>query len=894
MEKCRNLDKDYVEKFTGFGFRTYENGGNPNIEFGKYSDGKLECGIRYFKKSTTLQMGMFNTTGVNDLICGFKKFSDGNICVAKKFASVDGVGLTGEGYCVHLDTTYGKWKYGNFVDGKDKFGVIKCESGIYIYDELLKYYESDNHLQPRDEIDISKYEMRSKGSFYSLDKNMKKMEMKFYNLERENFDKFTYNNCEVYAMGNKNKEDGLGYIEWENGEKYIGEWKKGKRHGFGIYFYENSTMFAYYDEDRATELKLKIYNSGSIEFGSIDSKIPQFTLLNNNNFIIQNCGDNAVYIKPNFKVSIEEYDDDKWVRKVEDLDLYTGDNQDIRNEDNSNNVNNTTNSKLKEEVKLNVGQAEEELNKLIGLDSVKKELKRIKAYLAKYKDEKLNLHMVFTGCPGTGKTVVARLLGKILYEEKILPKDTFIEASREHLIGEYIGHTAVKTNQIIEDAMGGVLFIDEAYSLNARSEKDFGHEAVAELLKKMEDKRGEFCCIMAGYTKEMEDFIAINPGFKSRVQFFIDFPNYKKDELKQIAQIFLKKKKLIVSNEVVDKIIDIVWLREKDKDFSNAREVRILIDKLTMIQSERTIGDIDNREIILEDIETYIKEHNIKFIAENDVTDKDVEKSGTVTDDNAEVESEQPAEEETTSKVEEINSNNEEAYIAPKIPMMDYFELRESNKGYKPQHYMANKLDLLESIVAIMVKDGEEEFESSGFTITDNGYIATAAHCVDYPSAQIRVRRRIWDRLGNKVDVYYDANIVAIDNENDIAIIKIDVDGHIPYLRLLNEKAIDFEPTRSIAVLGYPFGVSRFDNLSISEGKIVSYQKVKNKRKVINLDCDLKQGNSGSCVIDIETGVVIGVFSGAHGIDNDEYKEEINYCIPTEYLWKLIKKHQED
>ena len=158
--------------------------------------------------------------------------------------------------------------------------------------------------------------------------------------------------------------------------------------------------------------------------------------------------------------------------------------------------------------------------------------------------------MAFLGNPGTGKTVVARLLGQILYEAGVLKNNNFVECSRETLIGEYIGHTAVKTKEAISKAMGGVLFIDEAYSLYQKgSEKDFGQEAIVELLKAMEDHRGEFLCIMAGYTNEMKEFLQSNSGLKSRFPNVIEFPDYTGDELTKIANIQAKSKDYVITDE---------------------------------------------------------------------------------------------------------------------------------------------------------------------------------------------------------------------------------------------------------------------------------------------------------------------------------------------------------
>ena len=166
-------------------------------------------------------------------------------------------------------------------------------------------------------------------------------------------------------------------------------------------------------------------------------------------------------------------------------------------------------------------------------------------------------------------------------------------------------------------------------------------------------------------------------------------------------------------------------------------------------------------------------------------------------------------------------------------------------------------------------------------------YMVSAAHVVNFTKPKISVRRRVLDRYLNEVDVYYDANIVALDSENDIAILKINVKGEIPHLYLPEEGSSDLDLSSRIAILGYPFGVSRFDNVSITEGKIASYQNVGLKR-VINLACEAKVGNSGSCVIDLSSGLCIGVLIGAHLKD----REEINYCAPIDYVWKLVRKYQ--
>lgn len=260
----------------------------------------------------------------------------------------------------------------------------------------------------------------------------------------------------------------------------------------------------------------------------------------------------------------------------------------------------------------------EELDKLIGLESVKTQLKRIRAILLKNKDsnEKLNLHMCFYGNPGTGKTVVARLMANIFYEAGVLPTNKLIETDRSGLCGQYVGQTAPLTHKKVKEAMGGVLFIDEAYTLCADSNgEDYGKEAIAALLKDMEDYKGKFCVILAGYKEEMEKMIALNPGFDSRINRKIDFPDYSIDEQLQIFKIMLAKKNYEITEDAKTKLVEIFKKQSKDKHFANARTVRNILENLIEIQAVRTMEDDDlendnEKTIRIEDVEQYYNEQN--------------------------------------------------------------------------------------------------------------------------------------------------------------------------------------------------------------------------------------------------------------------------------------------
>lgn len=260
------------------------------------------------------------------------------------------------------------------------------------------------------------------------------------------------------------------------------------------------------------------------------------------------------------------------------------------------------------------GKYEEQLKKLTGLSSIKESIKKIKAFaLNNNGSEALNLHMCFYGNPGTGKTEVARIIAGILYENKILPTNKVVEVDRGDLVGQYVGETPQKTMWKIKEAMGGVLFIDEAYALAPKdSGFDYGHEAVATLIKAMEDNRGKFCVILAGYKNQMLDMISTNPGFMSRIQFELEFPNYSRDELKDIAQLMLKKRNYTVSDLAMQKMLDITDIKRREPNFANAREIRNILDGVIMCQNLRSMGANDT-EMGIVDVNKYIEDARINL-----------------------------------------------------------------------------------------------------------------------------------------------------------------------------------------------------------------------------------------------------------------------------------------
>lgn len=265
---------------------------------------------------------------------------------------------------------------------------------------------------------------------------------------------------------------------------------------------------------------------------------------------------------------------------------------------------------------INIGESEKKLNELIGLNGIKESIRKIKAYALNNRDSKdLNIHMCFLGNPGSGKTEVARFIADILYENKILPTNNIVEVDRSGLVSQYFGATAEKTSRVIARAMGGVLFIDEAYALGNNSDHgitDYGKEAIDTLVKAMEDYRGKFCVILAGYKNEMLQMLSTNPGFKSRIQFTLDFPNYSRDELRSITEMMLKNRQYTIGDPAMERILDITDIKRKEPNFANAREIRNILDQVIMCQNLRCAGT-DDKELGIVDVNKYIQDAKINL-----------------------------------------------------------------------------------------------------------------------------------------------------------------------------------------------------------------------------------------------------------------------------------------
>lgn len=288
--------------------------------------------------------------------------------------------------------------------------------------------------------------------------------------------------------------------------------------------------------------------------------------------------------------------------------------------DDHSNPANEHSSAMGEEAAVDVGAAHRDSNldaildaldrELVGLQAVKGYIRQLASLLlvtrlrekVGLETERPTLHMSFTGHPGTGKTTVALKMAAILHNLGYLRRGHLVGATRDDLVGQYVGHTAPKTKEVLKKAMGGVLFIDEAYYLyRPENERDYGQESIEMLLQIMENQREDLVVILAGYQDRMETFFQHNPGFRSRIAHHINFPDYTMDELTTIAELMLRERNYVFDDESRKAFVEYLELRRKQPHFANARSVRNAIDRMKLRQASRIVthgGSVFKEELM--------------------------------------------------------------------------------------------------------------------------------------------------------------------------------------------------------------------------------------------------------------------------------------------------------
>lgn len=495
---------------------------------------------------------------------------------------------------------------------------------------------------------------------------------------------------------------------------------------------------------------------------------------------------------------------------------------------------------------FNEEDALEALDRLIGLASVKKEINTFKNKRIALGTASAPSHFAFLGNPGTGKTEVARLMGRILKNLGVLKSGHLVEVKRNEIEAEYVGQTSHRMAEKIDEAIGGVLFIDEAYWMtDDLAGGSFAKQAYNLILQRMENERSELCVIVAGYKDLMEKFLSANPGMASRIPTKLIFENYTVGELKDILSLMAEEQGFALAEEYIDGAGKIFasWLADIAESYANARDVRNMLEK--------SIGHWANRMVA--DGKTAV---NVEKVLQREDLGID------------------------------LLSVEEESVIKPTFKPFCMADLERLMGAKKNQPYTDNNRNAFYAAVedALLFIESDKG-GGTGFLFSPEGYAITCDHVVN-GARDVRARLRIKDRPGGR-DSWHLCTVLNSLPGLDMAVIKLE-GNNFPFMKI----ASPFRPIErdeSVVLIGYPFGEKTNADYSNFSGRIASSGDQKDEygiRYLLNMEA--KCGNSGGPIIARKDGEVIGVLLGSILNHGRQITEEINYMRPIQYFWEIF------